>query len=76
MPTASERIRSMANTSDHQDSTVDEELNHWKAEVNMTASALEKWLDAEESKAVGQKEGGESVGHKSGRRIVELLGTS
>ncbi|MDA2889321.1 DUF3140 domain-containing protein [Mycolicibacterium sp. BiH015] len=45
--------------------------------VNMTASELKKWLDTEESKAVGQKSsgGGESTGHRSGRRIVEILGT-
>lgn len=43
--------------------------------VNMTASELKKWLDTDESKAVGQKDGGgESTGHRSGRRIVEILG--
>jgi hypothetical protein len=42
--------------------------------VNMTAAELEKWLGTEESKKVGQKGGsGESTGHASGRRIVELL---
>lgn len=46
--------------------------------VNMTPSKLEKWLATDESKAVGWKgEDGdgasESVGHKSGKRIVELL---
>ncbi|MFV2121477.1 DUF3140 domain-containing protein [Streptomyces sp. Act-28] len=41
--------------------------------VNMTAGELEKWLDTEESRSVGQSDGGESVGHASGRRIVELL---
>ena len=43
--------------------------------VNMTAGELEKWLDAEESASVRQKSGGsgESTGHESGRRIVELL---
>ena len=41
--------------------------------VNMTAADLEKWLDTDESKAVGQKSGGESTGHASGRRIVSLL---
>ncbi|OBB35007.1 DUF3140 domain-containing protein [Mycobacterium sp. 852002-51961_SCH5331710] len=42
--------------------------------VNMTASELEKWLQTTESKDVGQKSGGgESTGHESGRRIVELL---
>ncbi len=44
--------------------------------VNMTAGELEKWLDTDESKSVGQKDGGgESTGHASGRRIVELLRT-
>ncbi|WP_426267923.1 DUF3140 domain-containing protein [Sphingomonas sp. LHG3443-2] len=46
--------------------------------VNMTPTELEKWLDTEESKEVGWKGedgkgSGESVGHKSGKRIVELL---
>ncbi|PRH77729.1 DNA-binding protein [Streptomyces solincola] len=40
----------------------------------MTAGELEKWLETDESQAVGQKNGGgESTGHASGRRIVELL---
>lgn len=44
--------------------------------VNLTPSQLEKWLGREESKAAGQhKDGGESTGHASGRRIVELLRT-
>ncbi|MEU4896540.1 DUF3140 domain-containing protein [Streptomyces sp. NPDC044780] len=43
--------------------------------VNMTAGELERWLDTDESKSVGQSDGGESVGHASGRRIVELLHT-
>jgi Protein of unknown function (DUF3140) len=42
--------------------------------VNMTAKQLSSWLDTDESKAVGQKDGGESVGHDSGRRIVAILG--
>jgi hypothetical protein len=42
--------------------------------VNMTAGELEKWLKSDESKAVGQKDGGgESTGHESGRRIVSIL---
>jgi hypothetical protein len=43
--------------------------------VNMTASELEKWLDSDESKSVGQKSGGggESTGHESGRHIVKIL---
>ncbi|RKS79862.1 uncharacterized protein DUF3140 [Actinomadura pelletieri DSM 43383] len=42
--------------------------------VNMTPKELERWLATEESRSVGQKDdGGESTGHASGRRIVELL---
>lgn len=42
----------------------------------MSASQLEKWLKTDESKEVGQKKDGdsESTGHKSGERIIELLG--
>ncbi|RZK69873.1 MAG: DUF3140 domain-containing protein [Pedobacter sp.] len=43
--------------------------------VNMSASKLEKWLTTEESKAVGWDSGdGESIGHKSGERIIKILG--
>ena len=42
--------------------------------VNMTASEIEKWLDTDESKGVGDKSGaGESTGHASGRRIIGIL---
>ena len=48
--------------------------------VNMTPSRLETWLTSERSRSVGWagggrksgSSGGESVGHRSGRRIVEL----
>jgi hypothetical protein len=40
--------------------------------VNMSPSDLEDWLETEESKSVGDSEDGESTGHKSGRRIVEI----
>ncbi|KFU78365.1 Protein of unknown function [Amycolatopsis lurida] len=44
--------------------------------VNMTAAELEKWLKTDESRDAGQhKNGGESVGHESGRRIVAILRT-
>ena len=43
--------------------------------VNMTAKQLENWLETDESRSVGQKDdGGESTGHRSGRRIISLLG--
>ena len=50
-------------------------VRDFTAAVNMTPAALEKWLATGESRAVGiaHGEGGESVGHHTGRRIVELL---
>ena len=44
--------------------------------VNMSASELKKWLTTDESNSVGQHPDGEaeSTGHKSGERIVDLLG--
>ncbi|MDM9380328.1 DUF3140 domain-containing protein [Chlorogloeopsis sp. ULAP01] len=42
--------------------------------VNMQTKELETWLKTEESQSVGQKDGNsESIGHQSGKRIVELL---
>ncbi|MFF1401612.1 DUF3140 domain-containing protein [Streptomyces sp. NPDC058294] len=42
--------------------------------VNMSPSALEKWLATEDSQAAGQHtDGGESTGHASGRAIVDIL---
>ena len=42
--------------------------------VNMTADEIEEWLSTPESRRVGQKrDGGESIGHASGRRIVAIL---
>lgn len=45
------------------------------AAVNMTPKALEAWLATDESREVGFTRDGEdeAVGHKSGRRIVEIL---
>jgi hypothetical protein len=46
----------------------------FKQVVNMTASALEKWLKTDESKSVGWDSGdGESIGHKSGEHIINIL---
>ncbi|RSS46112.1 DUF3140 domain-containing protein [Streptomyces sp. WAC08241] len=53
----------------------DEIVSAFGEAVNMTAAQMEKWLDTEESKSAGQSDGGESVGHASGRRIVALLRT-
>ncbi|SMD00465.1 Protein of unknown function [Fulvimarina manganoxydans] len=43
--------------------------------VNMAPKELEEWLETEESKSVGDSEDGESTGHKSGRKIVEIKRT-
>ena len=50
-------------------------VGDFKDAVNMTAGEISKWLETDESKKVGYKENdkGESVGHHSGRRIVEIL---
>jgi hypothetical protein len=54
----------------------DEALGEFREAVNMSPKELEDWLATDESRSVGQKRGnGESTGHESGRRIVELLRT-
>ena len=48
-------------------------LEDFRGVVNMTPKELEGWLDTEESKSAGRsRDGGESVGHESGRRIVAI----
>jgi hypothetical protein len=43
--------------------------------VDMSRKEFEEWIDTDESKEVGQKDGGgESKGHESGRKIVEIIG--
>jgi hypothetical protein len=49
-------------------------VRDFKQVVNMSPQQLKNWLETEDSQKVGQKNGGdESIGHKSGERIVELL---
>ena len=64
-------------TQEHDDTPAGrtETFRDFKAELNMTASELEKWLTTEESRAVGQKsgDGAESTGHESGRLIIDIL---
>lgn len=49
-------------------------IDEFKQVVNMTPKQLESWLDTEESQLVGQKNGDdESIGHKSGKQIIEIL---
>jgi hypothetical protein len=58
----------------------DETAAEFRKVVNMTPAELERWLKTEQSREVGwadghQKTGAggpESVGHHSGRRIVEI----
>jgi ribosomal protein L11 len=55
----------------------DEIYQAFKSAVNMTPASLAKWLESENSRAVGWKGAdgkgsSESVGHKSGKRIIEI----
>lgn len=51
--------------------------SEFRAAVNMTPAELRGWLETRESHAVGFRHPGEteSVGHRSGRRIVVILET-
>jgi hypothetical protein len=55
----------------------DERKETWDAFhelVNMKPGELEEWLASDQSRDAGQhKDGGESTGHASGRRIVGIL---
>ncbi len=50
-------------------------LEAFEGAVNMAPAQLQRWLATNESRAVGFTREGEheSVGHRSGERIVELL---
>lgn len=47
----------------------------WSELVNMPPAELDDWLDTDESRSVGDSDSGESTGHRSGRRIVEIKRT-
>ncbi|EMT73339.1 hypothetical protein FOC4_g10004706 [Fusarium odoratissimum] len=54
----------------------DKVIQEFNEVVNMTASELEKWLKSDDSNSAGwpkEDENGETVGHDSGRKIVEIL---
>lgn len=58
--------------------TKDEVISQFNQYVNMTASELETWLKSDDSRSAGWpkhdgKGEGETVGHDSGRKIVEIL---
>lgn len=45
----------------------------WCELVNLSPTELRQWLETHESRKVGYRpDGGESVGHASGRRIVRI----
>lgn len=50
--------------------------DEWQELVNMAPQELADWLERDESKSVGDSDSGESKGHKSGRRIVEIKRTN
>ena len=49
--------------------------SEWRELVNMSPSELEDWLETEQSRSVGDNDSGESTGHRSGRRIVDIQRT-
>ncbi|KAH7014773.1 hypothetical protein EDB80DRAFT_636538 [Ilyonectria destructans] len=54
----------------------DQVIEEFNTHVNMTSSELEKWLKSNDSSSAGwpkEEEDGETVGHDSGRKIVEIL---
>ena len=56
----------------------DQIVSEFRNYVNMTADELKAWLKTEDSTSAGWTNGdggGESVGHDSGRHIVEILET-
>ncbi|MBH5321892.1 DUF3140 domain-containing protein [Aurantiacibacter sediminis] len=58
------------------DDKKDEVYSDFYDAVNMQPKELEEWLETEESKSVGDNDDGESTGHRSGRRIVEIKRTN
>ncbi|WPY95206.1 DUF3140 domain-containing protein [Limimaricola variabilis] len=55
----------------------DEIWDEFRELVNMAPKEVEDFLETEESKSVGDTGGdGESTGHKSGKRIVEIKRTN
>ena len=54
----------------------DQIWSEWRDLVNMAPQELEDWLETDESKSVGDTDDGESTGHKSGRRVVDIKRTN
>ncbi len=53
----------------------DDSYQEFTDAVNMAPEELEQWLETDESTSVGDSDAGESTGHRSGRRIVQILRT-
>lgn len=56
--------------------TKEEIWEEWRQLVNLAPAELEDWLQTDESREVGDADEGESTGHQSGRRIVEIKRTN
>lgn len=55
----------------------DQIWDEWRDLVNMAPQEIADWLKTDESRSVGSDDGdGESTGHKSGKRIVEIKRTN
>jgi hypothetical protein len=52
-----------------------ETVRNFKHHVNLTPRQLERWLQTGPSRSAGRRRAGatESIGHESGRKIVDLL---
>jgi hypothetical protein len=50
--------------------------SEWRELVNMAPKELEDWLETDQSRSVGDTDDGESTGHASGRRIVQIKRTN
>lgn len=59
------------------DETDDQIYSEFKKLTNMSPSQLDRWLESEDSKRVGNKPSGkgESIGHASGRKIIRIKTT-
>ncbi|WP_113911328.1 DUF3140 domain-containing protein [Roseovarius dicentrarchi] len=54
----------------------DDIWREWRDLVNMAPQELEEWLQTDDSKSVGDSDSGESTGHASGRRIIDIKRTN
>ncbi len=55
------------------DKSNDDIYQEFTDNVNMSPSEIEKWLDTDESKSVGQDSGsGESIGRQSAKKIIGI----